>query len=246
MSSEEHILVIIPTYNEFNNLEQLTARIPKVPGLSLLFIDDHSTDGTAEWIRARAASQPDIHLIERPSKLGLGTAYVAGFKWALERGFDYVFEMDADLSHDPAEIPRFLQKMREGADLVIGSRYAGGVRVINWPLSRLMLSIFAAWYTRFWTGLPLEDPTSGFKCFRRKVLETLDFDSIRSNGYAFQIEVSDIAWRAGFRLEEIPIIFTDRPQSSGTASKMNKRIVFEAILIVPRLRMHSLCHKRRA
>ncbi len=240
------ILVVIPTYNEFSNLERLLARIPELSGLSLLFIDDHSTDGTAEWIRKLAASRTNVHLIERPSKMGLGTAYVTGFKWALERGFDFVFEMDADLSHDPAEIPHFIRKIEEGNDLVIGSRYAGGVRVINWPLGRLVLSVFAAWYTRFWTGMPLSDPTSGFKCFRRRVLETLDLNRIRSNGYGFQIEMNFCAWREGFRLAEIPIIFTDRPHGSGTLSKMNRQIVLEAMWMVPRLRILSPFGSKRA
>lgn len=225
-------LVIIPTYNERGNLPTLISQIPAIEGLELLFIDDGSTDGTSEWLQELMSLRTGVHLIERPSKLGLGTAYLVGFKWALERGYDLVFEMDADFSHHPAEIPNFIRKINEGADLVIGSRYLDGIRIINWPLRRLMLSQFAAGYTRFWTRLPLTDPTSGFKCFRRRVLESLPLDRIRSNGYAFQIEVNYCVWKQGFCLAEIPIVFTDRHHGS---SKMNRQIVREAVFLIPQL-----------
>jgi dolichol-phosphate mannosyltransferase len=227
------VLLVVPTYNERENLPRLLERMPPAPPADLLFVDDHSTDGTAEWIRELQGRRAGVHLLERPSKMGLGTAYIAGFAWALERGYDFVFEMDADLSHDPAEIPNFLRRAEEGADLVVGSRYLDGIRIINWPLRRLMLSRFASFYTRFWTGLPLTDPTSGFKCFRREALAALDLKRIRSNGYAFQIEVSYYLWRKGFRLAEVPIVFTDRHQG---VSKMNPRIVREAAFLVPALR----------
>ena len=229
-------LLVIPTYNERENLPELVRRLPPVQGLELLFIDDHSKDGTSEWIRELIKSRPGTHLIERPSKLGLGTAYITGFQWALERDFDAMFEMDADLSHDPSEIPQFIQKIEEGADLVVGSRYVNGIRVINWPLNRLVLSLFAAKYTHFWTGLPLTDPTSGFKCFCRKVLESIPLDRIHSNGYGFQIEIDYYAWKKGFRLVEVPIIFNDRQIGS---SKMSPQIVREAAWRVPILRLRS-------
>ncbi len=226
-------LVIIPTYNERENLPKLVASIPQIASLDLLFIDDHSTDGTREWIREQRSIRKEIHLIERPSKLGLGTAYLTGFQWALERDYDLIFEMDADLSHNPEEIIHFIQKIDEGADLVVGSRYLNGIRIINWPLGRLILSQFASSYAHFWTGLPLTDPTSGFKCFRRKALESLNLNKIRSNGYAFQIEMDYYVWKMGFRLAEIPIVFTDRHLGS---SKMNPQIVREAAWLVPKLR----------
>jgi len=168
------VVLIVPTYNERENLPRLVERIPAAPAADLLFVDDGSRDGTAEWVRELATRRPGVHLLERPRKMGLGTAYVAGFRWALDRGYDLVFEMDADLSHDPSEIPNFARKAEEGADLVVGSRYVDGIRIINWPLRRLILSRFASAYTRFWTGLPLTDPTSGFKCFRREALAALD------------------------------------------------------------------------
>jgi dolichol-phosphate mannosyltransferase len=226
-------LVIIPTYNERENLPELIRRLDAAGKSDLLFIDDHSFDGTADWIKELQRQRSGVHLLERPAKLGLGTAYLTGFKWALEREYDVVLEMDADLSHDPAEIPHFISMIEEGADLVIGSRYVDGIRIINWPLSRLALSQFAAWYTRFWTGMPLTDPTSGFKCFRRAVLQTLNLNRIRSNGYAFQVEVNYLTWKKGFRVQEIPIIFTDRTHGS---TKMSGQIVREAVSLIPRLR----------
>jgi len=234
--TSHRILAVIPTYNERENLPELFNRIPKGVPLDILFIDDHSNDGTPEWIKEQTKSHSGIHLIERPGKMGLGTAYITGFKWALERDYELIFEMDADLSHDPAEIPNFVKAIDKGADLVIGSRYINGIRIINWPLSRLILSRFATVYTRLWTGMPLTDPTSGFKCFRRKVLESLDLNRIGSNGYSFQIEVDFFAWKKKFHLVEIPIIFTDRHHGS---SKMNYQIVREAVWMVPRLGIKS-------
>jgi dolichol-phosphate mannosyltransferase len=225
-------LVIIPTYNERESLPSLFTRIPSIPNLEFLFVDDHSTDGTVECIREWATQRPGIHLLERPGKLGLGTAYVTGFRWALERNYDAIFEMDADLSHDPNEIPNFIRKLDQGADLVLGSRYLNGIRIINWPLRRLVLSRLAASYTRMWTRLPLSDPTSGFKCFRREVLESINLDRVRANGYAFQIEMDYFAWKLGFKIHEIPIIFTDRYSGH---SKMNPKIVREAVWFIPSL-----------
>lgn len=237
LQGDHKILIVIPTYNERENLPELLARLPSELKLELLFIDDNSGDGTAEWIKELAGQRAGIHLIQRPSKLGLGTAYIAGFKWALERDYELIIEMDADLSHDPKDIRQFIQSVRDGADLVIGSRYINGIRIINWPLGRLMLSKFASAYTRFFTGLPLTDPTSGFKCFRRHVLKALQLDKIQSNGYGFQIEMDFYAWKKGFKLVEVPIIFTDRHHGT---SKMNSQIVREAVWMVPSLGLRAL------
>jgi dolichol-phosphate mannosyltransferase len=230
-------LVVIPTYNEATNVRDLIPEILKVaPSVEVLVVDDKSPDGTANVVKEMMASEPRIHIIQRNGKSGLGTAYVVGFKYAIERSFDYVFEMDADFSHDAREIPNFLARM-ENHDLVVGSRYRNGVRVVNWPVRRLLLSYFANVYTRVITGLPVKDATGGFKCFRRKVLESIDLDSIRSNGYAFQIEMTYKAWKKGFSVHEIPIIFVDR--RVGT-SKMSKSIVWEAVFMVWKLRLQSL------
>jgi dolichol-phosphate mannosyltransferase len=234
------VLVIIPTYNEAENVPRL---VPAVLGQSqdiqVLVVDDGSPDGTADLVKAMMNSDRRVHLMQRPAKMGLGTAYVAGFKFAIKESFEYIFEMDADFSHDPAEIPRFLEKAQE-YDLVIGSRYTKGVRVLNWPIQRLLLSYFANVYTRIVTGLPLHDATGGFKCYRKRVLQAIDLDRIKSNGYAFQIEMSYKAWKKGFRLTEIPIIFLDR--RSGV-SKMSKKIVREALLMLLTLRFRSLFNK---
>lgn len=230
-------LVIIPTYNEADNVRRL---VPKILNLGdnyhVLIVDDNSPDGTAEVVRTMQRDHDRLYLIEREKKMGLGTAYVAGFKFALEQGFDFVFEMDADFSHDPDELPNLLWKAQE-CDLVIGSRYATGVNVVNWPMRRLILSYAANVYTRIITGLPIRDATSGFKCYRREVLESIDLDTIRSNGYAFQIETNFWAWKKGFRLCEVPIIFVDR--RSGI-SKMSRSIVFEAACMVWKLKLRSL------
>jgi dolichol-phosphate mannosyltransferase len=230
-------LVVIPTYNEATNVKNLIPEVLKVnPDLEILVVDDNSPDGTADVVKEIMAMEPRVHLIRRNGKSGLGTAYVAGFRYAIEHCFDYVFEMDADLSHDAREIPNFLSKMND-YDLVIGSRYRNGVRVVNWPVRRLLLSYFANVYTRVITGLPVKDATGGFKCFRRKVLESIDLDEIKSNGYAFQIEMTYKAWKKGFKIHEIPIVFFDR--RVGT-SKMSKSIVYEAVFMVWKLRLRSL------
>jgi dolichol-phosphate mannosyltransferase len=233
----ERIVVIVPTYNEATNLPQIVPEILKQdPRLQILVVDDSSPDGTGELADRMAAENPRIHVLHRAAKEGLGRAYLAGFQWSLAQGYDAILEMDADFSHDPAFLPRFLTAI-EDADLVLGSRYATGVNVINWPISRLLLSLGANLYARVITGLPLSDSTGGFKCFRRRVLEAIDLDRVRSNGYAFQIEMSFRAWKQGFRLKEIPIIFHDRVEGQ---SKMSKRIVREAIWMVWWLRLQSL------
>ena len=231
------ILVIIPTYNELENLPKLLPEVlSKDDGINVLIVDDNSPDGTASYIENEQKNNERIHLIKRSSKQGLGTAYIAGFKFALQRDYEVVFEMDADFSHDPNEIPRFLKEI-ENADVVLGSRYKNGVNVINWPMRRLLLSWFANIYTRVITGMPLHDATGGFKCFKRKVLEAIDLNRVKSNGYAFQIEMNFKAWKKGFRITEIPIIFIDRVKGS---SKMSKKIVREAVFMVWKLRFQSI------
>jgi len=231
----ERALVVIPTYNEAINLPQIVPiALSQDPRLDVLVVDDNSPDGTGKIADELARANPRIHTIHREGKLGLGTAYIAGFKWALERQYDFVFEMDADFSHDPAHLKEFLQAI-EGADVVLGSRYLNGkVTVVNWPMGRLMLSYLANIYARMFTGLRIWDLTGGFKCFRRRVLETIDLSQVVSNGYAFQIEMSVRAWRKGFKIREIPIVFVDRTLGQ---SKMNKAIVREAVWKVPRLRL---------
>lgn len=232
----EKSLIIIPTYNELENIRKM---IPDILGryddVDILIVDDGSPDGTGVFIEQLTHESNRIKLIKRSRKMGLGTAYIQGFKYALQNGYDYIFEMDADYSHDPKEIGFFLDAIKN-YDLVLGSRYKTGVNVINWPMQRLMLSYFANSYTRFVTGLPVRDATGGFKCFRRKVLESIDLDSIKSNGYAFQIEMTFKAYKKGFKIIEIPIIFTDR--FHGT-SKMSKKIVREAVLMVWKLRIRN-------
>jgi dolichol-phosphate mannosyltransferase len=233
----ERALVVVPTYNEALNLPLIVPQIlAQDPRIEVLVVDDNSPDGTGRLADEMTASDQRVHVLHRPGKGGLGKAYLAGFRWALERDYEFVFEMDADFSHDPKFLPDFL-RAAEDADLVIGSRYKTGVNVINWPIARLLLSLGANQYARWITGLPIEDSTGGFKCFRRRVLEAIDFERVRSNGYAFQIEMSFRAWKKGFRLVEIPIVFTDRVEGQ---SKMNKRIVREAIWMVWWLRLKSL------
>ena len=231
----ERGLVVIPTYNEVSNLSPLVEQVlAQDSRLEILVVDDHSPDGTGQLAEALAQKEPRLHVLHRDAKLGLGTAYITGFKWALERAYDYVFEMDADFSHDPVHLKEFLKGIA-GADLVLGSRYLGGrVTVVNWPMGRLVLSYCANIYARWITGLRIWDLTGGFKCFRRRVLEAIDLSQVRSNGYAFQIEMSVRAWRKGFTLKEIPIVFVDRTEGQ---SKMNRSIVREAVWIVPRLRL---------
>jgi len=233
----ERALVIIPTYNESTNLPQIVPQIlTQDPRIAVLVVDDNSPDGTGDLADRLAQADPRVHVLHRDAKQGLGRAYIAGFQWALEHDYDFIFEMDADFSHDPAYLPRFLTAIGD-ADLVIGSRYKTGVNVINWPVSRLLLSLGANLYARLITGLPLTDSTGGFKCFRRRVLEALDLERVHSNGYAFQIEMSFRAWKKGFLLLEIPIIFTDRIEGH---SKMSRRIVREAIWMVWLLRLKAI------
>ena len=233
----ERGLVCVPTYNERENLPQILPRILATDErLEVLVIDDGSPDGTGRMADEMAATEPRIHVLHRSAKQGLGRAYLAGFAWALERDYDWVFEMDADFSHDPKYLLDLVAGVAE-ADLVLGSRYARGVNVINWPMSRLLLSWFANKYVRWITGLPLTDATGGFKCFRRAVLEAIPLDRVRSNGYAFQIEMSYRAWKKGFRLAEVPIVFVDRVEGQ---SKMNKRIVREAVWMVWWLRLQGM------
>jgi dolichol-phosphate mannosyltransferase len=231
-------LIIIPTYNERENvLKMIDAVLAQSPAIDVLIVDDGSPDGTGDIVDARAATDSRVHAIHREKKLGLGTAYLAGFRWALERDYAFIFEMDADFSHDPQHIPQFLASI-ENADLVIGSRYREGrVTVVNWPIGRLLLSYFANVYARFVTGLGIYDLTAGYKCFRRKVLEAIDLNDVRSNGYAFQIEMHFRVWRKGFRIVEIPIVFVDRTEGT---SKMSKKIVREAVWMVWRLRWWAI------
>ncbi len=230
-------LVIVPTYNEKENIAEIIKAVLKLGrGIEMLVIDDNSPDGTGAIVDAMAAVDPRIHVIHRPGKLGLGSAYITGFKWALANtGAKYMFEMDADFSHDPNAIPQFLEAI-QSSDLVIGSRYIRGISVVNWPLERLILSYAANKYTHWVTGLPIRDATGGFKCFRREVLEALPLDRIRSDGYSFQIEVNFFCWKKGFRIAEIPILFVDRRVG---ISKMSKKIVREAAFMIWRLRFMS-------
>jgi len=231
----ERALVLIPTYNEAINLPKLLPQVLAQDAcLEVLVIDDNSPDGTGRLADGLAGGDPRVHVLHRETKQGLGKAYLAGFRWAIEHGFDYVFEMDADFSHDPVHLKEFLKAVA-GADLVLGSRYLDGrVTIVNWPMSRLLLSYFANVYARWVTGLRIWDLTGGFKCFRRQVLEAIDLSQVESNGYAFQIEMNVRAWRKGFRIAEIPIVFVDRAEGQ---SKMNRAIVREAIWMVPRLRL---------
>jgi dolichol-phosphate mannosyltransferase len=233
----ERFLVILPTYNESQNLPRIVPMIlAQDPRLEILVVDDNSPDGTGRLANDLAGVNPRVHVLHRSKKEGLGRAYLAGFAWGLEHGVDLMFEMDADFSHDP----KFLKDLIAAAataDLVAGSRYKTGVNVINWPMPRLLLSYGANLYARWITGLPLTDLTAGFKCFRKEVLAALPLEKIRSNGYAFQIEMSYRAWKKGFRLEEIPIVFTDRVEGS---SKMSKAIVREGVWIVWWLRISNL------
>jgi dolichol-phosphate mannosyltransferase len=233
-------LVIIPTYNESENIRRIVPLVlEKDPSINVLIVDDNSPDGTGRIADEIAKENDRIFVIHRQNKSGLGTAYITGFKFALGKSYDLVFEMDCDFSHDPKYIPDFLETARD-ADLVLGSRYISGVNVINWPMSRLLLSYYANVYSRIVTGLPVKDATGGFKCFRRKVLEAIDLDKVKSNGYSFQIEMSFRAWKKGFKIKEIPIVFEDRKVGQ---SKMSKKIVREAIWMVWRLRLWSILGK---
>lgn len=237
----QHVLVIVPTYNEHDNVSRILPLIlGQDPRIDVLIVDDGSPDGTGQVVAEMAAENPRIHLVERPSKMGLGTAYLEGFRWAIARHYDVAFEMDADFSHDPRHLPQFLQAI-EDADIVLGSRYQDGrVTVVNWPIARLVMSYLANIYARAVTRLPVFDATGGFKAFRRKVLETIDLNAVHSNGYAFQIEMSYRAWKRGFKIKEIPIVFHDRTLGE---SKMSKQIVREAIWMVWRLRWQAITGK---
>ncbi|MFQ5905038.1 MAG: polyprenol monophosphomannose synthase [bacterium] len=230
-------LVVMPTYNEADNITEIVHDVlSQDSSIDVLIIDDNSPDGTGDVAEKIAAGDSRVHVFHRRAKLGLGSAYVVGFKYAVKEGYDYVFEMDSDFSHDPREIGNFLKDMAD-SDLVIGSRYVQGVSVINWPMSRLLLSYFANLYARIVVGAPIKDLTGGFKCFRRCVLEAIDLDRVRSDGYAFQIEINYKAFRKGFRVKEIPIIFVERKAGK---SKMSKKIIWEAFWLVYKLRLSRL------
>ncbi len=240
MNHSKGRMVVIPTYNEIENIETVIRRVMSLdPGFDLLIVDDGSPDGTALKVRQLQDEFGDnrIHLLERRGKLGLGTAYIAGFKYALSCGYEYIFEMDADLSHNPDDLVRLWQACAmEGNHVAIGSRYIQGVNVVNWPMGRVLMSYFAGVYVRFITGMPIMDATAGFKCYHRTVLETIDLDKIKFVGYAFQIEMKFTSWKFGFKLKEVPIIFTDR--TKGT-SKMSSKIFKEAFLGVVQLKVDS-------
>lgn len=236
-------IVIIPTYNERENIENIIRAVFALEKVfHILIIEDGSPDGTASIVKTLQQEFPErLFMIERTGKLGLGTAYIAGFKWSLEHHYDYIFEMDADFSHNPADLPRLYKACAEdGADVSIGSRYVSGVNVVNWPMGRVLMSYFASKYVRLITGLPIHDTTAGFKCYRRKVLETIDLDGIRFKGYAFQIEMKFTAYKCGFKIVEVPVIFINR--ELGT-SKMNSSIFGEAVFGVIKLKMNSWFHK---
>lgn len=234
-------LVIIPTYNEIENIGTVLREVLSLsPDIDILVIDDNSQDGTGEYVDEFSKKEKRVSIIHRERKLGLGTAYKLGFQYAMDKKYDYIFEMDADLSHNPKDIPRFLEKIK-GCDLVIGSRYKNGVSVVNWPMSRLLLSYFANIYARIITGVPIRDLTAGFKCYRREVLEAMDLKKIQSDGYGFQIETVFWAHKKGFNIEEIPIIFVDRVEGT---SKMSKHIIWEAFWLVWKLRIRGLFTKK--
>ena len=234
-------LVVVPTYNERENLPPLAKRILALSvKAELLVVDDNSPDGTGKIADELAAESPAVHVLHRTEKSGLGRAYIAGFQWALERGYEFVFELDGDFSHNPDDIPMFLEAAKE-ADLVLGSRYLNGIRIINWPLSRLILSKSAAKYVQVVTGMPFSDPTGGYKCFRRRALEAIKLEEVRSNGYSFQIEMTHKLWRQGMKVTEVPIVFTDRFQGH---SKMSGHIVREALFMVVRLLFQNGMRRR--
>ena len=236
-------IVIIPTYNERENIENIIRAVFALEKVfHILIIEDGSPDGTASIVKTLQQEFPErLFMIERKGKLGLGTAYIAGFKWSLEHDYEYIFEMDADFSHNPADLPRLYKACaEEGADVAIGSRYISGVNVVNWPMGRVLMSYFASKYVRLITGLPVQDTTAGFKCYRRRVLETIDLDGIRFKGYAFQIEMKFTAYKCGFKIVEVPVIFINR--ELGT-SKMNSSIFGEAVFGVIKLKVHSWFHK---
>ncbi len=238
----EKTLIVIPTYDERENVAAMSEAVLKqVPEANILFVDDNSPDGTGVLLDEIAAREPRVSVMHRAGKEGLGRAYIAGFKWALARDYALICEMDCDFSHDPSALPQLLKAADEGADLVLGSRYIGGIRVMNWPMSRLLLSTGAAKYVKLVTGLPVHDPTGGFKCFRRAVLQAIDLDRITSNGYSFQIEMTHTAWMKGFAIREVPIVFEDRRAGY---SKMRSDIATEAFVMV--LKLWARCGYRRS
>lgn len=231
-------LVIIPTYNEKENIEAIIRKVFSLDKFHVLIIEDNSPDGTATIVKELQKEFPDtLHILERKGKLGLGTAYIAGFRWALEKQYDYIFEMDADFSHNPEDLLRLLNACEKGADLAIGSRYISGVNVVNWPMSRVLMSYFASKYVRLITGMPINDATAGFKCYSRKVLTAIHFDKIQMTGYGFQIEMKFTTWKLGFKIIEVPIIFTDRKQGT---SKMSSGIFGEAFWGVLKMRFQKI------
>jgi dolichol-phosphate mannosyltransferase len=236
-------LIIVPTYNERENLSRMAQRLLSLPvAVDMLVVDGNSTDGTGGIADQLAADHPAIHVLHETKKGGLGRAYIAGFDWALARDYEHVFEMDSDLSHDPDDVPRMLEAATsQEADLVLGSRYVGGIRIMNWPLKRLMLSKGAGVYVRAITGMPFTDPTGGYKCFRRRALQAVDLNAIHSNGYSFQIEMTHKLWRQGFKIVEVPIVFTERAEGH---SKMSGHIVREALLMVWRLWFQNGCRRK--
>ena len=234
-------VVIIPTYNEKENIENIIRYVFNLkPEFDIVIIDDGSPDGTGAIVKGLQKEFPQLHLIERSGKLGLGTAYITGFKWALEKGYNYIFEMDADFSHNPDDLVRLYEACRDGADVSVGSRYVTGVNVVNWPMSRVLLSYFASKYVKIVTGMPIHDSTAGFVCYTRKVLETINLDAIKFKGYAFQIEMKFTSWVLKFKIKEVPIIFTDR--TLGT-SKMSGGIISEALWGVVQLRLRAMFGK---
>ena len=237
-------VVIIPTYNEKENIEAIIRAVMALEDkFDILVIEDGSPDGTADIVKGLMAGdfKGRLHIIERTGKLGLGTAYITGFKWAIEQKYDFIFEMDADFSHDPKDVPRLLKEVRDnGYDVAIGSRYITGVNVVNWPMGRVLMSYYASKYVQCVTGIPVHDTTAGFKCYRRKVLETIDLDAIRFKGYAFQIEMKFTAYKLGFKIKEVPVIFVNR--ELGT-SKMSGGIFGEALFGVVKLRLASMFGK---
>jgi len=234
-------VIVVPTYNERENLPRMIQKLLSLPvSVDILVVDDNSPDGTGKLADELAGMHPQVNVLHRTNKEGLGRAYIAGFKWALQKNYEFIFEMDCDFSHDPEEIPNFLREAQK-ADLVIGSRYSGGIRVINWPMKRLMLSRCAGIYVQTVTGMSISDPTGGYKCFRRRALQAINLDEIHSNGYGFQIEMSHCLWRQGFRVAEVPIIFADRTLGQ---SKMAGGIINEAFWLVWRLWLQNGCRRK--
>tara|TARA_B100000579_G_C22797188_1_gene837767 strand:+ start:548 stop:1273 length:726 start_codon:yes stop_codon:yes gene_type:complete len=235
-------VVIIPTYNEKENIENIVSYVFSLETkFHILIIEDNSPDGTADIVKRLMLKYKDnLFIEERKGKLGLGTAYIHGFKWALKRDYDFVFEMDADFSHNPDDLIKLYNAAQEGGDVVIGSRYVKGVNVVNWPMSRVLLSYFASKYVKFITGLPIHDSTAGFKCYRRKVLEKIGFENIKFTGYAFQIEMKFRAWKYRFNIVEVPVVFTDRELGN---SKMSKKIIIEAVFGVIKMKIKSIFKK---